>query len=68
MSLSIPMVGIAGLGSVASLYLAAAGVERPGIVERYMVGIGDLQRRIIYSWQEVGRPEAIVAANYERDR
>ncbi len=51
------LIGTGGLGSPLSLYLAAAGVGRIGLVDFDQVDHSNLQRQIIYSVQDVGRPK-----------
>ena len=51
-------VGAGGLGSPALLYLAAAGVGTLGIVEFDVVDESNLQRPIIHSQKDIGRPKA----------
>jgi sulfur-carrier protein adenylyltransferase/sulfurtransferase len=48
------LVGAGGLGSPASLYLAAAGVGRVGIVDADVVDESNLQRQIIHSTERLG--------------
>jgi molybdopterin/thiamine biosynthesis adenylyltransferase/rhodanese-related sulfurtransferase len=48
------LVGAGGLGSPASLYLAAAGVGRIGIVDADVVDESNLQRQIIHSTERLG--------------
>jgi molybdopterin/thiamine biosynthesis adenylyltransferase/rhodanese-related sulfurtransferase len=54
----ILLIGAGGLGSPASLYLAAAGVGRIGIVDDDVVDASNLQRQIIHSTQRLGEPKA----------
>jgi molybdopterin/thiamine biosynthesis adenylyltransferase/rhodanese-related sulfurtransferase/molybdopterin converting factor small subunit len=54
---SILCVGAGGLGSPLILYLAAAGVGRLGIVDFDVVDFSNLQRQIIHSTADVGRPK-----------
>lgn len=51
------LVGMGGLGSPTAMYLAAAGVGRIGIVDFDVVDYTNLQRQIIYSTEDVGRPK-----------
>ena len=48
-------IGAGGLGSPASLYLAAAGVGTIGLVEFDKVDVTNLQRQILYGTADVGR-------------
>jgi molybdopterin/thiamine biosynthesis adenylyltransferase/rhodanese-related sulfurtransferase len=48
------LVGAGGLGSPASLYLAAAGVGRLGIVDDDRVDASNLQRQIAHSTESLG--------------
>ena len=51
------IVGAGGLGSPLALYLAAAGVGTIGLVDFDIVDASNLQRQILYSKQDVGRPK-----------
>ena len=55
-------VGAGGLGSPATLYLAAAGVGTLGLVEFDRVEFHNLQRQVLYGETDVGRPKIEVAA------
>ncbi len=48
------LIGAGGLGSPASLYLAAAGVGTIGIVDFDIVDISNLQRQIVHTTDRVG--------------
>jgi molybdopterin/thiamine biosynthesis adenylyltransferase/rhodanese-related sulfurtransferase len=50
----ILLVGAGGLGSPASLYLAAAGVGRLGIIDADVVDESNLQRQIVHSTERLG--------------
>ncbi len=54
---SVLMIGAGGLGSPLGLYLAAAGVGRIGIVDFDVVDASNLQRQILHSTADVGRPK-----------
>lgn len=49
------VVGLGGLGSPASMYLAAAGVGRLILCDDDRVDLGNLQRQIIHGTDDVGR-------------
>ena len=61
------LVGAGGLGSPAALYLAAAGVGHLGIVDADAVEISNLQRQVLHSTRDVGRPKVMSAADRLRD-
>jgi adenylyltransferase/sulfurtransferase len=56
------IVGAGGLGSPASIMLAAAGVGHIGIAEFDRLEASNLHRQILYSAADVGRPKADLAA------
>ena len=51
------LIGAGGLGSPASLYLAAAGVGTLGIVDADVVDDSNLQRQIIHATDRLGEPK-----------
>jgi molybdopterin/thiamine biosynthesis adenylyltransferase/rhodanese-related sulfurtransferase len=53
----ILLIGAGGLGSPASLYLAAAGVGRLGIIDADIVDESNLQRQIAHSLNTLGTPK-----------
>ncbi len=59
---SVLVIGTGGLGSPVLWYLAAAGVGTLGIVDGDVVDQSNLQRQIIHSTPDVGRPKVDSAA------
>lgn len=55
------LVGTGGLGAPLALYLAAAGVGTLGIVDFDVVEASNLQRQIIHSTRDIGRPKVASA-------
>lgn len=51
------IVGAGGLGSPVALYLAAAGVGTIGLLDADTVSLSNLQRQIIHTTADVGRPK-----------
>lgn len=51
------IVGLGGLGSPASLYLASAGVGHLTLVDFDTVDLSNLQRQIVHRTADVGRPK-----------
>lgn len=56
-------IGAGGLGSPAALYLAAAGVGTLGLVDFDAVDFSNLQRQVLFSTDDVGRPKIKAAAD-----
>lgn len=56
------IIGAGGLGSPAALYLAAAGVGTIGIVDHDEVELSNLQRQILHSSPDIGRPKVVSAS------
>lgn len=55
------IIGIGGLGSPAALYLAAAGVGTIGLIDGDNVDLSNLQRQVIHSTPDLGKPKVISA-------
>ncbi len=53
----ILLIGAGGLGSPASLYLAAAGIGTLGIIDADIVDETNLQRQIVHSLDRLGEPK-----------
>jgi adenylyltransferase/sulfurtransferase len=64
---SVLIIGAGGLGSPTSLYLAAAGVGRIGLVDFDRVDVTNLHRQILYGTSDVGRIKLEAAAERLRD-
>src|SRR5947207_13191729 len=56
-------IGAGGLGSPLALYLGAAGIGTLGIVDFDVVDYTNLQRQIIHTTADVGRPKLESAAD-----
>ncbi|MGN0286446.1 MAG: HesA/MoeB/ThiF family protein [Atopobiaceae bacterium] len=60
------IIGAGGLGAPAALYLAAAGVGTIGIVDADVVDLSNLQRQVIHTTPDVGKPKVVSAAETMR--
>ena len=56
------VVGAGGLGCPISLYLAAAGVGTIGLVDFDTVDASNLQRQVLFTTEDVGKPKVEAAA------
>src|SRR6185503_2169181 len=54
---SVLCIGAGGLGSPIAMYLAAAGIGKIGLLDFDTVDFSNLQRQIIHSTADVGRPK-----------
>lgn len=64
---SILCIGTGGLGSPLTLYLAAAGIGRIGLVDFDVVDHTNLQRQILHGTSDVGRPKLDSAVDKLRE-
>jgi len=55
------LIGAGGLGCPLALYLAAAGVGTLGLVDDDVVSASNLQRQVLYTTADIGRPKLEVA-------
>jgi molybdopterin/thiamine biosynthesis adenylyltransferase/rhodanese-related sulfurtransferase len=60
-------IGAGGLGSPASLYLAAAGIGGLGLVDADQVEASNLQRQILYGTDDVGKNKLAAARSRLRE-
>lgn len=58
----VAVVGVGGLGSVASLYLALAGVGYLRLIDQDTVEISNFHRQILYTPDDLHQPKAEMAA------
>jgi adenylyltransferase/sulfurtransferase len=56
------VIGAGGLGSAAAFYCVAAGVGTLGIIDHDRIELSNLQRQILHSTADVGRPKVESAA------
>jgi molybdopterin/thiamine biosynthesis adenylyltransferase len=56
------LVGAGGIGSPAALYLAAAGIERIGLLDMDEVALSNLQRQVLFDGGDLGRPKVEAGA------
>lgn len=59
----VAVVGLGGLGTVSSLYLALAGVGHLKLIDQDTVELANLHRQILYEPKDLHYPKAEVAAN-----
>jgi molybdopterin/thiamine biosynthesis adenylyltransferase len=58
---TVLVIGVGGLGSVAALYLAGAGIGRLILADRDRVELSNLQRQILYRQSDVGHAKTAAA-------
>jgi len=58
---SVLVIGAGGLGSPALYYMAAAGLGRIGIVDFDVIDTTNLQRQILFTSEDIGKPKAEIA-------
>ncbi len=61
---SILIVGVGGLGSPVSLFLAGAGVGKLILVDPDVVSLSNLHRQILYTESDVGQSKVVCAARH----
>ena len=60
---NVLIVGAGGLGSPISIYLAALGIGKIGIIDKDSVEISNLSRQIIFSTNDLKKNKSSVAIN-----
>ena len=60
---NVLIVGAGGLGSPISIYLAALGIGKIGIIDKDSVEISNLNRQIIFSTNDLNKNKSSVAIN-----
>lgn len=63
---NVLLIGAGGLGSPAGYYLAAAGVGTLGVIDFDVVDLSNLQRQILHTTSDLGRPKTLSAAETMR--
>ena len=61
------IIGAGGLGAPAALYLAAAGVGTIGIADADVVDLSNLQRQVIHTTKDLGKPKVQSAGETMND-
>ena len=56
------IVGLGGLGSPLSTYLACAGIGHLGLADPDTVSLSNLQRQVLYTEAQIGEPKTLAAA------
>lgn len=64
---TVLVVGVGGLGSPISIYLTATGVGNLILVDEGEVELSNLNRQILYSEEDLGKPKVYVAAEKLRE-
>ncbi len=60
----VVLIGCGGIGSPALQYLAAAGIGRLTLIDDDVIEASNLQRQTIFTTADIGRPKALVAAEW----
>jgi adenylyltransferase/sulfurtransferase len=60
---NVAVVGLGGLGTISSLYLALAGVGHLRLIDQDTVELANLHRQVLYSPKDLDYPKAEVSAD-----
>ena len=60
---SVLIVGVGGLGSPISIYLAALGIGKIGIIDKDNVELSNLSRQIIFTNEDIKKNKSFTAVN-----
>ena len=60
----IAIVGCGGLGSIASVYLAASGIGQLKLIDFDTVNVSNLHRQTYFKLDDINKPKASVLASY----
>ena len=60
----VVIVGIGAMGSSAANLLVRAGIGQVVLIDRDLVELHNLQRQVLYSEEDQGRPKAVAAAEH----
>ncbi len=61
------LVGLGGLGSIISMYLASSGVGEIILIDHDEIDVSNLQRQILFKTQDIGKKKALIAQRVLRD-
>jgi len=59
---AVLVVGVGGLGSSIAIYLTAVGIGKLILVDGEVVELSNLNRQVLYSVDDIGKPKVYVAA------
>jgi hypothetical protein len=64
----VAVVGCGGIGSLAAVILAGAGVKRLRLIDKDSIELNNLNRQLFYTIQDIGRPKVDVLAKAIQSR